>query len=44
MRQIGIQNANKLKHLHELLDAQATRVKKRKLVENNEDPNKQRRE
>lgn len=44
MRQVGIQNVNKLKHLHDLLDSQATRVRKRKLAENNEDPNKERRE
>jgi hypothetical protein len=38
MRQVGIQNAKKLKYLHERLEEQVTRIKRRKVMENNDDP------
>jgi hypothetical protein len=38
MRQLGIQNPKKLKYLHDKLDEQVMRIKKRKIMENNDDP------
>ncbi len=36
MRSLGVESSNRLLHLHDLLESVASRIKNRKLVENNE--------
>jgi len=40
MRQIGLQNANKMFHLHNSFDKIALRIKKKKMLEPDFDPTK----
>ena len=40
MRQLGMQNPKKLKYLHETLEKICLAIRKRKMLANNEDPNK----